>query len=140
MLEAASRVFTNSLELVKEVSGVALVTAIFAGISAVYAVLERAFLADTAILHSLIVEALNLVNEEEYKEEAGQDNGKPRERALHVRDGEALASLLLAVSADALEPMLLQLVNFDHFVDEHEEFQNELRKQEQFATDGESLD
>ena len=128
------------MELVKEVSGVALIAAIFAGISAVNAVLERAFLADAALLHSLVVEALNLVHEEEYKEEAGQDNGKPRERALHVLDGKALASLLLAVSADTLEPMLLELVNFDNFVNEHEEFQNELRKQDQLAADGESLD
>ena len=102
MLEAASRVFTNSLELVEEISSVALITAIFAGISAIHAIVESALLADTAILHGLVIKALDLVHEEEGDEEAGQDDCKPYKRALHVLNGESLTSLLLAVATDAL--------------------------------------
>ena len=139
MLEAASRVFTNSLELVEEISSVALITAIFTRISAVYAIVEGALLADTAILHGLVVKALDLVHEEEGDEKPGQDNCKPYKRALHVLNSEALTSLLLAVAADTLEPMLLKLVNFDHLVDKHEEFKDELSEQKQLTTDSECL-
>lgn len=140
MLEAASRVFTYSLKLVEEISIVTFITAIFTRISAVYAIVEGTLLADTAILHGLVIKALDLVHEEEGDEKAGQDDCKPYKRALQVLNSEALTSLLLAVATDALEPMLLKLVDFDHLVYEHKEFKDELGEQKQLATDSESLD
>ena len=97
-------------------------------------------MADTAILHGLVIKALDLVHKEEGDEEAGQDDCKPYKRALHVLNGESLTSLLLAVATDALKPMLLKLMDFDHLVYKHKEFQDELSEQKQLATDSERLD
>jgi len=130
VLQAAAGVLADALRSIIEVAKSASIAAIFAGVAAGDAMLERAILTDTPPFDSLCVQALDLLHEEVGEEETSKSESQPNYRAACVFESELLASLLLAVASDSLQAVFLELVQLDHLVNKHHEFEDQVANQE----------
>ena len=139
MLDSAVIILTQARVQVEVEARRARITAFFARIRARRTVVHPAVLADRIEFENLTASALHRIDEELHDCKQDTDQEELWQDAAGVLFGEFLSSFWFLVADDHVNCLLLKMVQFVEFIEEHGGFEDEVEHQRKFARNTEGL-
>ena len=139
MLDSARCIFARPLPPIKVIAIRTLVTAISTSITAHLTMSQVTVMTDLVPFNCLGLKALDFGHCQVDEGTADYDHSEPGECATGVFPSEFLTAFLLAIADYNVDSLAFELVQFDHLIDIHDDFEDDIHKHHQLSHHGNGL-